>query len=312
LDEIILSQETGVPEAVADVGEAVQGELYDKGKYTQCGCRYPGFYLGGELTLLKPFGGNPCIDPPCIPDDVFRAVRDLAPEQSCTAAPRVWLGYTACGGLGFRVRWWQFDQTATQEVSFLDKSQSSFVGTVGESFDANSLDFEITDTMMVGHKWDVTICGGLRYAKFRRSQSSQGLLNLEFGGDGEISHFGGDEFEGTGGTAAVELHRCLFGRLGVFTNVRGSLLYGDAEVFTLFMGDEDAIGQPLPESGQGKVVGVVRSVWEAQLGLDWTHELGRGLYLTTRAAGEVQYWDSMVDNTDVGFTGVTFAAGLIR
>jgi hypothetical protein len=68
-----------------------------------------------------------------------------------------------------------------------------------------------------------------------------------------------------------------------------------------------------PIDVEGVTGGMVRSIWEAQLGVDWIHELWRGTYLTTRVAGEAQYWDSMLaNNTDIGFVGMTAAVGLIR
>jgi hypothetical protein len=288
----------------------MKGECYYMSTCDPCQCRRPGLHLGAELTFLKPYGGNPCIDPPCFPEDAIQAVEQLEPEFDFYGAPRLWLGYTCCNGLGFRVRWWQFDQNASEDVSFLDQNQNSFTGTVGASYDVNTLDFEITDALIVGRKWDLMLSGGIRYAKFRRAQLSDGSLDF-FSTEGGAQHLGGDTFEGAGATAALELHRNVFRRIGVFTNIRGSLLYGDAEVFSLWESDE-SISNFIPDSQAGKIVGVVRSVWEAQLGVDWTHEMWQGVYLTGRVAGEVQYWDSMVANTDVGFAGLTFAVGLIR
>ena len=305
-DETLPPQELDLPRVVEQPYMPMKGESYYMPACDPCQCRYPGFHAGVELTCLKPYVGSTCIDPPCFPQNALAAVRELAPEFDFYAAPRLWLGYTCCNGLGFRVRWWQFDQNASSNVDFFDVNHSSFIGTVSGSFDVNALDFEITDTLIVGGKWDLMVSGGLRYAKFGWTQSSEGTLTLFGGQQDDVFYSDADGFEGTGGTAALELHRNVLGRFGVFANVRGSLLFGDATLVTETEGDF------LPPGASDKVMGVVRSVWEAQLGADWTHELWHGLYLTGRVAGEVQYWDSMVANTDAGFAGVTFAVGLIR
>jgi hypothetical protein len=250
--------------------------------------------------------GSTCIDPPCFPENAVQAVRELAPKFDYYGAPRLWLGYTCQNGLGFRVRWWQFDQNGSSDVNFVDMQQNSFVGTTSGAFDVNAVDFEVTDALIVGGKWDLTVSGGMRYAKFAWTQSAKGVLALATGLQDDVSFSDSDSFEGVGGTAAVELHRNVLGRFGVFSNLRGSLLYGDATLITRSQ------GQFIPPGASDRVLGVVRSVWEAQLGVDWTHELWRGLYFTGRVAGEVQYWDSMVANTDAGFSGVTFAVGLLR
>ena len=305
-DETIPPQELDTPYAVDEPYAPLRGESYYMPEYNSCQCRYPGFHAGVELTCLRPYVGSTCIDPPCFPQNALVAVRELAPEFDFYAAPRLWLGYTCCSGLGLRVRWWQFDQNASSDVNFVDMSQNSFVGTTSGSFDVEAIDFEVTDALIVGNKWDLTFSGGVRYAKFGWTQSSEGTLSLLTGQEGDVFYADTDKFEGVGGTAAMELHRNVLGRLGVFANVRGSLLYGDATLVTVTEGDF------LPPGASDIIVGVVRSVWEAQLGADWTHELWNGLYFTGRVAGEVQYWDSMVANTDAGFAGMTFAVGLIR
>ncbi len=293
----------------------VQGyeSAYVQGYGAACRCRYPGFYAGGELTLLRPFTSGTCLDSPCdVRADDF--IDNALPSYDTYAAPRLWLGYTSCDGLGFRVRWWRMDLNASGTAEYISEGPfvtETFVGDLRSSLDIETLDFEITDIGYVGSKWELMLSGGVRYARFDWARDADGTLIIESStGNVRIS----DEFslretgfEGLGGTAALELRRPWFHRVGIFSSVRGSLLYGRVNDLNLQVTDGEVI-----QDLEGNTGGKVKSIWEVQLGVDWTKELWHGLHLTTRVAGEAQYWDAMVSNSDLGFVGMTFSVGLIR
>jgi hypothetical protein len=288
----------------------MQGEAY----YVQgcddcCPTRYPGFYAGGEITALRPFVGGTCLDTPCFLESALSVQDKVLPDFDTYVAPRLWLGYTSCSGVGCRVRWWRMDLNASDSIDFTDATQNRFVGDTSASLDVQVLDFEVTDTFTVAGKWDVLASGGVRYVDFDWSKTTEGVLSIGSTDFQDFSH-DGIGFEGVGPTAAIEARRPWFHRLGLFANVRGSLMFGKMNVLT--------ISETIPPFRadifeQGDLGGMVRSIWEAQLGVDCTHELWRGTYLTTRVAGEAQYWSSMLaNNNDIGFVGMTASVALIR
>ena len=295
---------------VQEQAPVMQGETYYvAGGGDCCSYRTPGFYAGGEITALRPFVGDTCLDPPCLVESALVVPDRVLPELDTYVAPRLWLGYTSCSGLGCRVRWWRMDMNASEAF---DKEfpSDSFAGVLNASLDVEAIDFEVTDTLVVGQKWDVLVSGGLRYADFNWAKTTDGIFtrfNEEY--DGIIRNDIG--FEGVGPTAAIQAHRPWFHRVGLFAAVRGSLMFGKVDSRALVDTVPPIFGENV--DAQGVSGGMVRSIWEAQLGVDWTHELWRGTYLNTRVAGEAQYWDAMLaQNTDIGFVGMTFAVGLIR
>jgi hypothetical protein len=308
-DEALLSEETDFVPVPAEQSAAMADTTY----YTcvdDCGGRYrhPGFYLGGEATVVKPFVGGSCLDTPCFITAARQVSEKALPDFDPYVAPRLWLGYTSCSGLGCRVRWWKLDLQASETLEISDPFET-FTGEVDVSLEAETIDFEVTDALVLGQKWDLIVSGGVRYADFDWTNTADGTLS-GFGGDLEYLTERGIGFEGLGATAALELYRPWFRRIGLFANLRGSLLYGKRRgLDVLVTNDELDPGR----FAEGDLGGIVRSIWEAQLGVDWTHELWHGMFLTGRVAGEAQYWDSMLfNNTDLGFAGMTFTVGLIR
>jgi hypothetical protein len=313
-DDSSVTDETELLPVIEEQAPGMAGDTYYVyGHESACRCRYPGFYVGAEATVLRPFVGGSCLDTPCFLERAREISEKVQPDFQMYAAPRLWLGYTSCSGLGCRVRWWRMDLQASDQIEFTDLGGGQFAetfrGEISASLDAQTIDFEVTDDLFLGQKWDLVVSGGLRYARFDWTSAQDGELSSSFDGVREYRKGSGREFEGLGGTAAVELYRPWFRRVGLFANLRGSVMYGERG--GLFVEQDPARDVDIYE--QGDTGGVVTSIWEAQLGVDWTREVGHGMYLTGRVAGEVQYWDSMLfNNTDIGFAGMTFAVGLIR
>ena len=290
------------------------GESYYMPTYQNSPCRHPGFYVGAELALLKPYLGNAADERNST--SVTRTIITSFVQLDYLASPRVWLGYTSRDGLGVRIRWWQFDQTGSENVSVEEEwgpAVHRYDGVNTGGFDVNVLDAEVIDSVFLNQKWELMFSGGFRYAKFDWTHSSEGKLKVDYNGNTTVSsivYSYSEDFEGVGATAALQLRRGCCKRLGLFANARGSLLYGDQQ--ERIINDSEQNPLPIPATDFRLFPDTVRAIWEAQLGVDWTCELYHGLYFTSRVAGEAQYWNAMNNGQDVGFSGFTVAVGLIR
>ena len=181
-----------------------------------CGC--PGFVGGAEILWLE----------------VFES--DGVGAFDFNEGFRWWLGYQGAGGLGVRVRAFDYQQT------------------VGASdVDIQSFDFEVYDAVQLGCNWDLIIGGGVRYLDF---------LNDTNGG--------GDDFiAGTGLVLTAELYRHISDRAALYAIGRTSIVGGDGAVggviadnLTTFT-TEIQIGAQLHREWNGGLL-FARAGWEAQ------------------------------------------------
>jgi len=207
-------------------------------------------------------------------------------------AYRLWAGYQGSDGLGWRVRYWEFDHTTSAAGAIAGTTDALGV-------DTYVLDLEFIDSMNLGCNWDASWFGGFRYVEFDQlrvaTENTTGLV------------VNGHEFDNAayGLTLGGELRRCIGYGLAGFVNARGSVLFGDqSEYDELGLIDEE--------------LNNIYYMWEAQAGVQWTRELEMGGYLFARAAAEVQYWDNFVGEPffdggeSVGFGGLSLSAGIIR
>ncbi|MCC9609393.1 hypothetical protein LOC68_05435 [Blastopirellula sp. JC732] len=140
----------------------------------------PGVTFAAELLLLKPFQSE-----------------GEAPGFDYHAAPRISLGYTGEKGLGFNVRWFDYD-ASNPNANFFDTSDIQLT----------VVDFEINDKFELGH-WQGLISGGLRYADYQ-----------EFSfGDFETME------DSWGPVLGVQLTRPLTEHFAIFATARSSFQY---------------------------------------------------------------------------------------
>ena len=86
-----------------------------KGGYGKSCGRGGGFSAGAELAFLKPYNGDGM---GIVSVFALAGTANVgAVDTDFDAAPRVWLAYQNCDGLGVRVRYWQFDQVYTAPAS---------------------------------------------------------------------------------------------------------------------------------------------------------------------------------------------------
>lgn len=260
------------------------------------GCIVAGF----EAAMLTPHMGNVTADIPALGGPI-----SLLPDYNMEFSPRVFLGYVGPGGLGVRLRYWQFDHSARGDSAVMDliEELSGEQNNFDLSLEAHALDLEATQQGMIGN-WELQAAGGVRYATL-----SQGF-NVDFV-DPAADDFGAfAKFEGVGPTFALQARRPLFDSgLSLFGAARGSLLFGT----TRLRGTGDLSGV---NAFDIEVTRHLLKVWELQIGAEYAYVFEGGARLFTRAAYEAQVWEVGsvlgLGGSDVGFVGPTFSVGLLR
>jgi hypothetical protein len=252
-------------------------------------CRPSGVIGGAEITFLK----------------VHTALGvgvESDYDFDYEASPRLWAGYQGSDGLGWRVRYWEFDH---QQANALAGGRTDIF-----AYDTYLFDIEFVDSMSLGCYWDATISAGFRYMDFNVAYLTTDATGAVEANSQVYSN------NSIGLTLGGELRRCIGNGLAGFVNTRASVMMGDedeyrtltvAAPFTLFDTELDNIYY----------------IWEAQAGVQWTRELQDCGYLFARAAVEVQIWDNVAGSgpitdingrgtEDFGLGGAAFSAGIIR
>ncbi len=246
-------------------------------------CDNGGFVGGIEFLILKahlagatgPLGG---------------LANSQGPTWDWEVAPRIWFGKENAEGLGVRLRYFQFDHTASNGGSLGGTALIS-------GLEMHTLDAEIYQMSQIQR---VLLQGGagIRYSSIERSTSGAGAL----GGSLTLQH------DGVGPTVFLNAFR-PFGDHGLafYAGGRGSLTYGDQK---LNVGGLNA-------RYQDQLV----SILEASLGIQWTSESGK---FFARSGFEAQSWHlgqpnsnlsiplitTLGNATDVGLVGASLAIGI--
>jgi len=283
--------------------------------FLNTGCRQCGVVFGSELIFLKPVATNG--DLPGATANVTTSLGLFPPTAivnlnvhntfNFETTPRFWLGYVTQSGLGFRVQYWEFRHSA--ETQFLDPlGLVSFNGAMR----FRTFDWEVTQQLDF-RKWRMLMFGGFRYGEIRQSESLDVLGTL-------ATLQQSQSFNGIGLTGGANLNRLLFNTksLSWYTNMRGSLLYGDrsynynAGVDLLF---------PVTGAANFKLSGDTLGILEIGTGPQWQKQLARGGQFFVRGGFEGQLWinSGTIDNTpfdsslgNIGFGGFSVAAGITR
>ena len=283
--------------------------------FLNTGCRQCGVVFGSELIFLKPVATNG--DLPGATANVNTTLGLLPPTAIVNfnvqntfkfeTTPRFWLGYVTQSGLGFRVQYWEFRHSA--QTQFVDPLG---LVTLGGAMRFRTFDWEVTQQLNY-RKWRMLMFGGFRYGEIRQSESLDVLGTLATLQQSQA-------FNGIGLTGGANLNRALFNTQSFswYTNMRGSLLYGDrsynynAGVDLLF-----------PVTGQAnfKLSGDTLGILEIGTGPQWQKQLARGGQFFVRGGFEGQLWinSGTIDNTpfdsslgNIGFGGFSVACGIVR
>ena len=221
-------------------------------------------------------------------------------------APRFTIGYVTDSGLGYRMRYFQFDQANT--TGFNDNE------TLG--IDTWTVDFELFERIQLNRNWTIELSGGVRYNEFDEEM-------IDF--DGGVLERRINAFDGWGGIIGLQANRRIGQYWGVYGRVRGAIMVED--VFrrntASFLGQPITIDEDLIASTQGMM--------ELAIGWEYNRPLNNGALLFARLGYEFQTWynySSAFDGSgipllaepeslwagpsDVGFHGWALSLGIER
>ncbi len=142
-------------------------------------CDRSGFIAGGEVLFLRPYESEGDLN-------------DFDYEEGY----RFWIGWQASGGLGVRLRYFDYEDE---------------VAATGDLFDVSAVDLEIYDAVQLGSNWDLNIGGGIRYLDLHTDEAASGF----------------DEITGVGPVLSAELVRHISHRAAVYAIARESIIVGD-------------------------------------------------------------------------------------
>ena len=239
-------------------------------------------------------------------------------------SPRFEIGYLSGEGMGARVRYWQFEHSSDLRYA-VPAGNIATVASGGAILnvanpntlaETQSLETRVLDLEAMKRWQDCqnTVTGsfGLRYARLDQQVTAQSLTAA---GALFAQLASKHDFEGIGPTISIEaLRRFNCSNLGVFVNVRGSLLYGESNRHAQ---NAPGAGAALFVQNIGRNDQDLVTVGEMQLGLDYKRDS-----FFARVALEAQYWvnggapavtGAAGDDTeaDLGFLGVTIGTGFI-
>lgn len=214
---------------------------------------------GAGFYYLKPhFDNNPAFA-------VFAATNGGVAQTEtdfsydCSFSPVIWLGVASEGGLGFRMRWFHFQQSADPlAASTTDSTGATHIRSaapLGLNIDSDRTilvdpnrvgganfafttslqldvwDFEADQALDFGY-WTMLFSGGLRYAHLAQNYNAFLLANATNVNNGNLFNesggiTSGHSFNGAGPTIALEVTRKL-GDSGfaVYAGARGAVLFG--------------------------------------------------------------------------------------
>lgn len=108
---------------------------------------------------------------------------------------RFWLGWQGAGGLGARIRYFDFDSISDDD----------------DTFESELVDLEVYDAIRIGCNWELNVGGGLRYADVAIDEDDEGE----------------DSITGVGPVLSVELLRHVGERAALYAIARESIIVGD-------------------------------------------------------------------------------------
>ena len=251
-----------------------------------------GFVGGAEFVFLRPFASNGDL-----PNANFGLAggigqTDRTLDFNYKITPRVFFGYVGASGLGARVRYWQFDHGGSPNTA--TDPTSGNVATIAGGLKFQTFDLELTQQSQFMN-WNLLFSGGLRYASFALNSG-----NSIVDGGGVALGFNNmnQSVSGTGLTSALQARRALnaSGSLQFLTNLRGSILFGNhrssVEMFANLPG-VGAFGNASTTKNRDDLF----SIWEINIGPQWSMPLANGARLVVGGTVEAQLWQGVGTST---------------
>jgi len=288
-------------------------------------CKTGGFVAGFESLWLRPVNSEGVAP---LFDTVIDLVNNIGigpvggpgglpiqePEFSYEPAWRLWLGYEFAGGFGARVRYFQFDHSASALTDLSAVVAGSSL-TLDYGLETHVFDLELTDSLRLGDKWDLLLSAGYRYVEYRENNVAT-LAGIP-GPGSSISIGTGFESQSNGMTIGGELRRALGNRFALFGSARGSVLFGKEDQIIV-------AGLAIPGGPVGTLDLTereddnVKSILEFQVGGQWNYEFNGGSLLFVRGSVESQIWDNFTGipilngSASSGFFGFGIGVGIAR
>jgi hypothetical protein len=251
---------------------------------------------------------------------------DSSFEYDLEISPRVWLEWGTADSWGWRVQWWQLDESANQVSAAAPESGLGLVSPVpfrdidiavslpGELLRADSrielytIDLEGTRYADFGC-WSLQAAGGLRFASVEQAYRAE-ALNAAGAQSGLIEE--NRLVEGVGPTFMLGVRRRLTPRLAVFSNARASLLFGDGET-TLSAGEDLDLASAFVTTRTSSNDDLL-PILETQWGVDWRAPITPCHDFFINAAIEGQWWGGVGsasdDTADLGLFGFILGLGV--
>ncbi len=304
-----------------------------------------GFEVGGSLHVLRPaINNNAGLIVSTIPPSEVNTIRNF--DYDYQLAPSIWAGWKSECGLGLRVTWFRFQESAktlTENVpdGAIVTSPSQFIFgppnclvIATNNLCIQSWDFDLTQCFSVC-KLNVTVGAGIRWL---RIDQGYGVTNAEPEVGIYQREVDANNFRGVGPTLLLECHRPIGN--GCFS------LYGNSRVGLLFGDRQESSAQSFPleplnfntHSDSDQLIGFA----ELELGVEWAKQCGRyrpfiragvegrGYFGTGNAQSGVLTspgfefapgiqplqragtgtLPSLGHNSDIGLYGMTFSAGV--
>lgn len=255
-------------------------------------------------------------------------------------APELWLGYMSESGLGFRLRWWYFREGSDQTLALPGTADTSgtSVSTAGEglfisTFDGPSSlsvtsklqvqvwDLDILQDLRTG-SWDFLLFGGVRFADITQNYNAYSKQLLA---DGEIfsqALNSGHSLNGFGPTFGLEVHRSIGEGLGIYSNLRGAVLFGSASASATIATSSTTLFGTGSVNVSGAHNDEVIAIGEFEIGAEFQRQMSSRSTFFLQLGLNGQIWGNCGNASDTvgdsgpassesfGFLGLAFRAGI--
>ena len=244
----------------------------------QCG----GFVGGAEVIFFKPFGEA---------GQSAQQVVTLSGADSFLPAWRLWGGWSDAEGLGFRVRWWQYDQFSSTPSGFGFDFSSRLI--------FQKLDVEATQAVSY-RSWDLLYSGGVTWIGNEMQLGASSIADIDRW-----------RLDAAGVTVGLQGIR----RSRAFEHWRWQ---GGAQFSGVF---GNALSQTIsdPIGDQPSSLG---AILEFTVGPRWERSIGGGATAFAGGNAEAQYWMTGLGSVEDGVTpdgqgplglvGLSFNLGIRR
>ena len=247
----------------------------------------PGGLVGGvEGMAIKPYysgDGAPNVDAAASnPFTGFVNYRQMPYDYK--GGFRTWLGYVDGNGLGARVRFFDYRQGATNDVSGVFTAPAGVFIQSG-SLKLQTYDLEVTKQANFGD-WNLQGFAGVRYVKVDQQSIVNSLGIMVDGSD--------LTYKGVGLTGGVEGEAALWtgSPWSIFFSGRGSFLYGKQTDNTT---DLTFLYTPGFRSQNS-----FASIWEFNAGPQWTTPVAGVGDVYVRLTADAQYWQGVGNFSPIG------------